>query len=66
MTIVSNNRKSIELSFPEEVKEIKGKHFDRKYEVELPKLVCSEEEDAIYIQTRINSIVNQLAHDLVK
>lgn len=64
---MSNNRKSIELTFPaEKVTEAQGRHSIPHYVVELPHIVCNEKEDAEFIQTQTNEFITKLCRSIVK
>ena len=66
MMVLSDKDKSIKIDFntPITQKEVITKKL--VYTVTLPKITCSNEQDAIQIQTKVNEFVSTLTKNLLK
>ena len=63
MTILTNNedKRTIKISLSDII------HEDQKeYTAVLPFIVCSNKQDAVYIQEKVNSYVNKISKELLK
>lgn len=61
MTTLTNNEKTIDLVLSNDVKILGSK----RYVVTLPEIICSELDDADYIQKEVNAFVSDLSRKLV-
>ena len=62
MTTLSNNEKSIDIRLTGAITIVN----DNCYRVNLPTVSCSTENDALYMQRKINEFVNNLSRELLK
>lgn len=61
MTTISNNEKSINIKFTENIIFHNGNYF-----ANLPIISCNTQADAEYIQIRVNEFVNNLCHEVLE
>lgn len=62
MLIMSNGTKMIKVGLSDIIIE----NTKNEFTVELPKVICDNKKDAVYIQQRVNSLVNELSEELLK
>lgn len=67
MTVLSNNQKSIKLSFTNKISISYDKDYNKEcYNVNLPAVSCTNLQDAERIQQEVNEFVNKFSRDLLR
>lgn len=63
MIIYNNDKKNVQIKLSDV---INVSTVDRYYEIEVPVIRCSDKKDAEIIQTKLNSAMNEICHEIVK
>lgn len=64
MVILSNGAKAIQYSYGNMI--LGNTDTPTSYTVELPTVVCSDKNDAEYVQQEINKFVSNLSREIIK
>ena len=67
MITISHNSKSMQMKFSNKIDTYTDYELKRiAYKIELPKIICTNKEDAECIQRLTNEFVNRLCHERLK